>query len=236
MSVRLLQRWTVDAVILDLDGTLVDTVGDFVLALNGMLDALGPPWRGRRVQPAQVACIVGQGTEHLLHSVLTQMQPAIGAMNSVAWQALWRRAYPYYLRRYTAINGDAARCYPGVQAGVRGLRQLGLPLACVSNKPLVLAEGLLRRKRLRSSLSLVLGGDSLPRKKPDPMPLQHACSVLGVKPSRCLVVGDSRNDAQAARAAGCPVALLPYGYNHGEPVRAVDADAYLQRLTDLLPR
>jgi phosphoglycolate phosphatase len=106
-------------------------------------------------------------------------------------------------------------------------------LVCVTNKPAAFARDLLQEKGLASFFPLVIGGDTVARKKPDPMPLLHACERLGTVPGRTLMVGDSSNDAQAARAAGCPVLLVSYGYNHGEPVGQVDADAVVDRLTQL---
>jgi phosphoglycolate phosphatase len=78
-----------------------------------------------------------------------------------------------------------------------------------------------------------LGGDAFARKKPDPLPLLKTCEALGSEPARTLMVGDSSNDALAARAAGCPVVLVSYGYNHGQPIRSVDADGYPDALDGL---
>jgi phosphoglycolate phosphatase len=108
-----------------------------------------------------------------------------------------------------------------------------LHLACVTNKPTAYAEELLAHLQLDGYFALVLGGDATERKKPDPMPLQVACATLGVSPARTLMVGDSSNDALAARAAGCPVLLVTYGYNHGEDIDTVDADAFTGSLSAL---
>ncbi len=114
--------------------------------------------------------------------------------------------------------------------GLQRLQDAGLRLACLTNKPLAFARPLLVAKGLDGFFSAVFGGDSFERKKPDPLPLQKSCEALGSLPARTLMVGDSSNDAQAARAAGCPVLLVTYGYNHGEPVRLVDADGWLDSL------
>jgi phosphoglycolate phosphatase len=119
---------------------------------------------------------------------------------------------------------------------VEGLRQLqgwGLKLACLTNKPMAFAMPLLKAKGLDGFFSLVFGGDSFERKKPDPLPLLKTCEALGSVPARTLMVGDSSNDARAARAAACPVVLVTYGYNHGEPIRAVDADGFIDSLAQL---
>jgi phosphoglycolate phosphatase len=138
-----------------------------------------------------------------------------------------------YQHHYLFINGQFADVYPGVVEGLQQMRDAGLQLACLTNKPLAFASGLLADKGLDTFFTYVFGGDSFELKKPDPLPLFKTCEALGVKPWQALMVGDSSNDAQAARAAGCPVVLVRYGYNHGEPVDAVDADAHVDSLVDI---
>ena len=210
-----------DAAIIDLDGTLVDTQGDFVAALGLTLDELGL----RRVDRAFVAHTVGKGSEHLLRQTLAAVD-GDPALYQAAWEA--------YQRHYLAINGDAAELYEGVIEGLQALRDAGLRLACLTNKPLAFARPLLAAKGLDGYFEFVFGGDSFARKKPDPLPLLETCRALGTQPARTLMVGDSRNDAEAAHAAGCPVALVTYGYNHGEPIGQVPALAYLDRISQLL--
>ncbi len=216
LSLSLLAR-EFDAAIVDLDGTMVDTQGDFVAALGLVLDELGLP----RVDRAFVARTVGKGSEHLLRRTLEQVD-GDPSLYEAAWDA--------YQRHYLAINGSASEVYAGVAEGLELLRGAGLRLACLTNKPLAFARPLLASKGLDGYFELVFGGDSFARKKPDPLPLLETCRALGTLPARTLMVGDSRNDAEAAHAAGCPVALVTYGYNHGEPIRAVPASAYLDRL------
>ncbi len=209
-----------DAAIVDLDGTMVDTQGDFVVALGLMLDELGLP----RVDRAFVSRTVGKGSEHLLRRTLEQVGGDEGLYDA-AWSA--------YQRHYLAINGSASEVYEGVAEGLQLLRDAGLRLACLTNKPLAFAQPLLAAKGLDGYFELVFGGDSFARKKPDPLPLLETCRALGTQPARTLMLGDSRNDAEAAHAAGCPVALVTYGYNHGEPVTQVPALAYLERIDQL---
>ena len=211
-----------DAAIIDLDGTLVDTLGDFSAALNAMLRKLGQP----EVQTGVVAGFIGKGSEHLIRQTLAH----IGAAPS-----LYDAAWEHYQDAYRGLNGRFAQVYPGVEEGVRALRARGLRLACLTNKPGEFARDLLAAKGLAGAFELVFGGDAFERKKPDPLPLLKTCEALGTTPARTLMVGDSRNDAAAARAAGCPVVLVTYGYNHGEPVRDVDADGYLGSLAELPP-
>ena len=209
-----------DAAIIDLDGTLVDTLGDFCAALDATLRDLGLP----PVAPEAVRVRVGKGSEHLIRSVLAHVG-GDAARYDDAWAA--------YQRHYDAVNGRYSDVYPGAVEGLDALRARGLRLACLTNKPGAFADTLLQRKGLRDHFEVVFGGDAFVRKKPDPLPLLKTCEALGTAPARTLMVGDSRNDAQAARAAGCPVVLVTYGYNHGEPVAAVDADGYVSSLADL---
>lgn len=209
-----------DAAIVDLDGTMVDTVGDFEVALGGALHELGLP----AVDRAFIARTVGKGSEHLLARCLAHLG-ADPARQEALWQA--------YQRHYERINGQFAPVYPGVVEGLARLRAAGLRLACLTNKPTAFARPLLQAKGLAQAFDFVFGGDAFARKKPDPLPLLATCARLESSPSRTLMIGDSSNDAQAARAAGCPVALARYGYNHGESVDAVGADALFDRLDEL---
>ena len=220
----------VDAAIIDLDGTMVDTMGDFNEALNRMLRELALP----SIAVQTIGRMVGKGSEHLLrsvlHHVLIQVDQAPAASKI---EALYPAAWASYQRHYLAINGQYAAVYDGVEAGLKALRGAGLRLACLTNKPTDFALPLLQSKGLGGYFDKVFGGDSFERKKPDPLPLLKTCEALGTDPARTLMVGDSSNDAQAARAAGCPVVLVTYGYNHGQPVRAVDADGFVDSLTQL---
>lgn len=219
------------AAIIDLDGTMVDTLGDFAEALNRMLHDLALP----AIAAPVIEQMVGKGSEHLLRSVLNNVLAKEGkAPAAIEIEALYARAWPSYQHHYLAINGDYAHVYPGVVAGLQALRHAGLRLACLTNKPTAFALPLLRAKGLDGYFEQVFGGDSFERKKPDPLPLLKTCEVLQTEPARTLMVGDSSNDAQAARAAGCPVVLVTYGYNHGLPVQAVDADGYVESLESLL--
>jgi phosphoglycolate phosphatase len=210
-----------DAAIVDLDGTMVDTLGDFVVALNLMLGDLSLV----AVDAAAVETMVGKGSEHLIQSVLRH----VGAAD-----ALYERAWARYQHHYLAINGQHSAVYEGVAKGLAALRERGLRLACLTNKPTAFALPLLAAKGLDGYFEQVFGGDAFERKKPDPLPLRKTCEALGTLPARTLMVGDSSNDAKAARAAGCPVVLVSYGYNHGEPVRGVDADGFVDSLLELV--
>ena len=216
---------TIRAALVDLDGTLVDTLGDFTVALNAMLRDLALPALTR----ADIERRVGKGSEHLIRATLQAVDGG---------PALYPEAWAAYQRHYDAANGQHADVYPGAREGLDFLRARGVRMACVTNKPGRFARDLLRAKDLEGYFEQVVGGDAYPQRKPHPMPLLMSAQALGVIPAQTLMVGDSSNDAQAARAAGCPVVLVTYGYNHGEPVRSVDADAWLDslaQLADLMP-
>ena len=224
-----------DGAIVDLDGTLVDTMGDFVAALQGMLLDLPAPFCSYPLQAHEVEPLVGKGSENLIKSVLAHIGFAQEAIKKVATDevALFVQAWQSYQKHYQAVNGHHSKVYPGAQEGLQHMHSLGLRMACVTNKPTAFAKELLRQKGLDGFFEITLGGDASEYKKPHPMPLLQACQLLGTTPHKTLMVGDSSNDAQAARAAGCPVLLVTYGYNHGEPVRGVDADAFTDSLAHI---
>ena len=219
-----------DAAIIDLDGTMVDTLGDFVVAINLMLRDLGYQAVDRTV----VELRVGKGSEHLVHSILihaaSQSKYAQAAPEN---EANVDQALALYQRHYRSINGQHAQVYPGVVAGLEVLQKAGLKLACLTNKPLAFARELLMLKGLDRFFSDVFGGDSFAFKKPHALPVLKTCAALGASPVRTLMVGDSSNDVAAARAAGCPVVLVTYGYNHGRPAASAGADATIDALTAL---
>jgi phosphoglycolate phosphatase len=208
------------ACILDLDGTLVDTLGDFVAVLGRVLSELGLP----PVTRSFVEHTIGRGSEHLVRTTLAE----VGAD-----AAMFGRAWALYQQHYAEVNGEHSAVYPGVVEGLQALRALGLPLAVLTNKPAAPARELLKRKGLDGYFQHVFGGDDFERRKPDPLPLIKTCEALGTPPERTWMVGDSRNDAEAARAAGCPLVLVTYGYNHGEDIRAVPALRHVGRLDEI---
>lgn len=226
------KQWALDAAMVDLDGTMVDTLGDFVEAVNYTLSDLQMPL----LETADVEAMVGKGTEHLIRSALRLVLQNVGHPSeglSEAVEALFEQAHQRYMHHYIAINGKHAKVYDGVAQGLQALKSAGIRLACVTNKPLAFTTPLLAAKGLDGLFDAVFGGDSFVRKKPDPMPLLKTCEALGTAPARTLMIGDSSNDAQAARAAGCPVVLVTYGYNHGHAVHTVDADGFVDRISEL---
>jgi len=217
------------AAIVDLDGTMVDTLGDFEVALNRTLADLDLPG----VTRALVERTVGKGSEHLIRSVLTHQLTRVQACAGRSVDTLYEPAWQRYQHHYHQINGAHSAVYPGVAEGLQALRDMGWALACLTNKPLAFARDLLAAKGLAGHFSQVFGGDSFERKKPDPLPLLKTCEALGMAPAEALMVGDSSNDAQAGHAAGCGVVLVTYGYNHGEPIRATPALAWVDALSEI---
>ena len=231
-----LQPGAFDAAIVDLDGTMVDTVGDFVAAINLMLRDLWPELlTAPTVNAAAVETMVGKGSENLVRSVLNHAQAQVKrAQAAIDLIAKYDQAFARYQDHYRIVSGQYSSVYPGVPEGLRALQVAGLKLACVTNKPAAFARPLLALKGLDGFFSEVFGGDSFERKKPDPLPLLKTCEALGTLPARTLMIGDSSNDAAAARAAGCPVVLVTYGYYHGEPVREVNADGFIDSIAALV--
>lgn len=210
------------AVIIDLDGTLLDTAADLAAAVNLVLAELGRPVLPQSV----VAAYVGKGAEVLVHRALG------GGLDARVDAATHERGLHAFLGHYRVTNGLHARAYEGVHEGLAALRGKGLRLACVTNKPQAFADPLLERCGLREAFELVLGGDALPLKKPHPAPMRHAARALGATPAEVVAIGDSVNDALAARAAGMAVLAVPYGYNEGRDVRSLDVDGIVDSLLD----
>jgi phosphoglycolate phosphatase len=180
-----------------------------------MLADLGLPGR----DPAVIATYIGRGIPSLVHRSIT------GRLDGAADASLFERALPLFERRYAEESGRRAEPYPGVVDGLARIQALGLRLGCVTNKAGRFTQELLDRQDLARFFGCVVSGDTLPRKKPDPLPVLHACDLLGARPEEAVLIGDSLNDVLAARAAGCAVWCVPYGYNEGRPVGTLDCDA-----------
>lgn len=225
-----MKQLNIKAVMIDLDGTLVDTLGDFEAALNRALADLQVPEANRLL----VERSIGKGSEHLIRSVLQHQLSMPGvAARARELDQLFPLVWERYEHHYRSINGEFSKVFPGVIEGLEKLKALNLPLACLTNKPVAFANQLLQDKGLSHYFTHVFGGDSFERKKPDPLPLFKTCEALYSHPAQTLMVGDSSNDAQAADAAGCPLVLMTYGYNHGEPIQNVPALAWLDSLLKL---
>lgn len=212
------------AVAFDLDGTLVDTLSDLHEACNRMLADLGLG----RVRVEQVRDYVGNGVDRLVKRILT------GGLDGEPNAGLFERARARFGEHYWQNLSRESRPFAGVPEALDRMRALGLRLACVTNKPGKFTLPLLDSVGLLSRLDLIVSGDTLPRKKPDPLPLAHCASRFAIPQNELLMIGDSRNDTEAARAAGSPVFCVPYGYRGGMDVRELDCDAIVPSVSDSL--
>lgn len=212
------------SVLLDLDGTLLNTIPDLADAVNGMrMEMSLPPLR-----QDIVSTYVGKGSEVLVRRALQdRLQPddALEPDRLAKGMALF---YQYY----HTVNGDKTVIYDGVLEGLRAFREQGVKMAVVTNKPGEFTEPLLVRTGLAGFFEHAVSGDTCDRKKPDPMPLRHACQLLRGQPQDTLVIGDSNNDVQAARAADMSVVAVPYGYNEGQGVQNLGADAIVSSIDE----
>ena len=210
------------AAIIDLDGTMVDTAPDFQVAINRMREEL-------HLAPLALDTItdfVGKGSENLMRRVLG----VDFEENEV--ERRFELALQRYQYHYLQINGDHSELYAGVHEGLLAMKKGGVRLACVTNKPIAFARPLLEKKRLIDLFEVIYGGDSLAHKKPHPLPMLTVCNDFDLQPEQVVAIGDSSNDSEAARAAGCRVLTVPYGYNHGQPVQTIDTDGIVESLLD----
>lgn len=212
-----------DMVLIDLDGTLVDTVPDLAQAVDIMMSELGLPVRGEQ----RVRQWIGNGVERLVRRAL------VDDVDGEPDEDLFRRAYPVFMRAYEANICNLSQVYPGVREGLAFLKDAGYRVGCVTNKAARFTEPLLQAIGLFDGFDIVVSGDTLPVKKPDPAPLLHAARQLGAVPERSLMVGDSISDVKAARAAGFGIVCVPYGYNHGRDIREAGPDAVIESLDGL---
>ncbi len=212
-------------ILIDVDGTLVDSVPDLAYCVDETMAALGRPPHGE----ARVRDWVGNGVERLVRRAL------VGQLEGEPPEEDFQRAYPVFMELYARNTSRRSHLYPGVREGLEGLKALGYPLGCVTNKAAQFTEPLLRELGVREDFSIVISGDTLPRKKPDPLPLLHAARHFRADPGASLMVGDSVSDVKAARAAGFDIVCMTYGYNHGADIRDAAPDGVMDSLAELPP-
>lgn len=214
----------VQLIAFDLDGTLVDSVPDMAAAVDAAMRQQGLPEPGA----GRVRHWVGNGARVLMQRALVE---AVGQASSLE---RLDEAHGAFLDHYARAPYEQTRLYPGAREALQGLHAAGLTLVLITNKPRAFIAPLLEHFGLHAYFSLCLGGDSLARCKPDSMPLLHAAEAFAIAPSRCLMIGDSRHDVMAGKAAGFRTLAVPYGYNHGEPVRLSGPDGTLESLLELV--
>lgn len=212
-----------EMILIDLDGTLVDSVPDLAYCVDEMMRRLGLPARGE----ARVREWVGNGVERLVARALA------GHLDGEPDPQVYASAYPIFLELYGHNVSTRSRLYPGVREGLDALKAARYKLGCVTNKAERFTVPLLQALGIYSDFGLVISGDSLQRTKPDPMPLRHAADFFGVQPAESLMVGDSVSDVRAARAAGFQVICVTYGYNHGMDIRDARPDAVIDSLAQV---
>ena len=210
-------------ILIDLDGTLVDSVPDLAYCVDAMMARLGRPPHGE----AKVRNWVGNGVERLVRRAL------IGQLEGEPDEADFQVAYPLFLELYRDNTSQRSQLFPGIREGLDWLKAAGYRLGCVTNKAAQFTEPLLRDLGVRDYFEIVISGDTLPRSKPDPLPLLHAAAHFGAEPARALMIGDSISDVKAARAAGFTIFCMSYGYNHGQDIRDYHPDAVLDALTEV---
>lgn len=212
-------------ILIDVDGTLVDSVPDLHYCVDEMMKALGMPLRGE----AKVRTWVGNGVERLTRRAL------IDSLDGEPDEALFQKAYPIFLDLYAENTSKRSRLYPGVLEGLDMMQRAGYKLGCVTNKVAQFTLPLLKDLGIYDRFAIVVSGDTLPEKKPHPRPLLHAAEFFGVKPEKALMLGDSVSDVKAARAAGFQIVCMSYGYNHGVDIREAKPDAVIDSMVELVP-
>lgn len=210
------------AILFDLDGTLVDANPDLAEAVRRTLADVAEPPRSDE----EVGRFVGKGV-----AVLVERSLNTGRRQHA--QAEIDIALARFMVHYGEVNGQKATIYPYVREILEILRERRLPCACVTNKSNAFTLSLLKSLQLAEFFACVVGGDTLPQKKPEPEPLLYACQSLGVAPEQALMIGDSENDALAARRASVPVWLMRGGYSEGIAVDSIDCDGLLSSFAEL---
>ena len=212
-------------ILIDVDGTLVDSVPDLAFCVDSMMTQLGrEPWGEERVRDW-----VGNGVERLVRRALT------GQLKGEPDEADFERAYPIFMSLYSENTSKRSVLYPGVREGIDMLKAAGYKLGCVTNKAAQFTEPLLKDLGVYEDFSIVVSGDTLTKKKPDPDQLLHAAEFFGCDPANALMIGDSVSDVAAARAAGFQIVCMSYGYNHGVDIHEAGPDAVIESLDQIYP-
>lgn len=210
-------------VLIDVDGTLVDSVPDLAYCVDEMLKQLDMPVRGEE----RVRHWVGNGVERLVRRAL------INQLDGEPDESLFQKALPIFEALYAENTSKRSVLYPGVSEALEFLKSTGIHIGCVTNKAEQFTLPILADLGVKDYFEIVICGDTLPKKKPDPMPLLHAAEQMGVTPNKSLMLGDSMSDVKAARAAGFDIVCMSYGYNHGEDIRDYNPDAVVDSMNEV---
>ncbi len=211
-------------VLIDVDGTLVDSVPDLAYCVDQMLIKLGMEPHGE----AAVRNWVGNGVVRLVERGLTN------DLDGHPDKELFDKAMPIFNDLYSVHHSDRSTLYPGVKEGLEFLQSAkNIRIGCVTNKAEAFTIPILKALGIHDEFEIIVCGDTLEKKKPDPMPLLHACEKLDVLPEDSMMLGDSKSDVKAARAAGFSIICMSYGYNHGVDIRNYDPDEVIDSMTEL---
>lgn len=209
--------------LIDVDGTLVDSVPDLAYCIDEMMIALSLPIRGE----AAVRQWVGNGVERLVKRGL------LNQLDGEPEAELYAKALPIFMDLYADNTSKRSCLYPGVTEGLAYMKAAGYQIGCVTNKAAQFTLPLLKDLGIFDTFEIVVSGDTLAKKKPDPLPLLHAAEKMGVAPADSMMLGDSKSDVKAARAAGFQIICMSYGYNHGEDIRDYNPDAVVDSMQEI---
>lgn len=210
-------------IMIDVDGTLVDSVPDLTYCVDEMMKQLGKEPCGE----AKVREWVGNGVPKLVERALT------GELEAAPNSEDYEKAYPVFLALYADNTAKRSCLYGGVREGLNYMKSQGYLLGCVTNKAEQFTLPLLKALGIFDDFSIIISGDTLAKKKPDPLPLLHSAEHFGISPKDCMMLGDSVSDVKASRAAGFAIICMSYGYNHGNDIANENPDLVLDSMSEL---
>ena len=217
------KTFTPELIMIDVDGTLVDSVPDLAWCVDETLKQIGMRPHGEEV----VRNWVGNGVVRLMERAIAN------DLDAPHDEAIFEKAMPIFIDLYAENTSKRSVLYPGVNEGLDYLKSLDLKIGCITNKNEQFTHPILKDLGLWDYFEIVISGDTLPKKKPDPLPLLHGAKQLGAKPENSLMLGDSTSDVKAARAAGFDIICMSYGYNHGVDIRESRPDAVIDSFVEL---
>ena len=212
-----------EMILIDLDGTLVDSVPDLAWCVDEMMKALNMPVRGQD----KVRNWVGNGVTKLIERAL------VDQLDGAPSDELFARAAPIFIDLYADNASKRSQLYPAVKDGLQWLIDQGIRVGCVTNKDEKFTLKILKDLGLYDFFEIVISGDTLPLKKPDPAPLLHGAKFFGIAPEKAMMIGDSISDVKASRAAGFSIVCMSYGYNHGVDIRTANPDVVIDSFAEL---